>query len=200
MNLNGFCADGNDVRDYLRAPFNYEGYTYASNGYAIVRVPLLPEYLTNDKIKPGKLFDANAGHDLQPLPVYEKPELKPCKTCEGTGKISLCPECDGNGELEVSSDYSEYTVQCKSCDGDGTATGDSKVCDRCQGSGKEKKIPIKVGSVYIALDYLELIETLPNLRMDCTITDNFSPVPFAFDGGEGLIMQMRAPLLAADVD
>jgi len=93
--------------------------------------------------------------------------------------------------VEIATMYSNYTVECASCDG----TGKPPVCEDCDGIGKvEKMEPKKVGDSWFQNKYLRLLKALP----DCAIGDPYptplSPAYYRFTGGDGLLMPMRPPL------
>lgn len=202
MKLEDFCADKNDPRYFLHVPWTWENYSYATNGHIAIRVPALAEYPvaeTDKKIHtqtlPQMFIEAHANRNMQLLPAYDKPALPPCPTCQGSGYSQECDECEGEGEVEFENTYNRYHFECRSCDGDGDILGGKEACKYCNGSGKQKDVAIKCGPVFLNFLYLELIETLPGLRIDCSLPDNDTknPVPFVFDGGEGLLMTMRVP-------
>ena len=181
----------NDPREYMRAPFSRGEWTYATNGHIAVRVPKIDGIATLAEKhihQLESLFQSASGNDFIALPTLPPPEK--CQMCDGTGAAYECPECDGEGEFE----YGTHTYWCKECDGHGQveygSTGLS-VCRHCDGTGAKRDAPTKVGGSHFDPFYLYLINGLPEAK--------FSPgagrmdmARFVFDGGEGILMPMRA--------
>jgi hypothetical protein len=91
-----------------------------------------------------------------PMPEFALPPMETCVTCRGSGKASktACEECEGEGMVELSNDYSTYyDVTCKSCDGDGheIAAGGDDDCPDCSGVGSKWRYDahVRIGAVAI---------------------------------------------------
>ena len=183
----------NDPREYMRSPFNRGEWTYATNGHIAVRVPKIDGIATlAEKHIPKleSLFQSAGGNDFIVLPTLPPPEK--CQMCNGTGAAYECPYCDGKGEFE----HGLHTYKCKECDGTGQVTSGYEAynemsCRHCMGTGVARYKPVKVGASHFDLSYLYLINGLPGAK--------FSPgarqldmARFVFDGGEGILMPMRA--------
>ena len=72
-----------------------------------------------------------------------------CKKCKGTGakdgKLSLCKQCNGQGQVYIKQGFMTFSQTCPACNGLGSAPATS--CESCKGEGytKEKeKVTIKV--------------------------------------------------------
>ena len=62
-----------------------------------------------------------------------------CKECDGSGRLEKkqCIECDGIGSLDLCTDFSDYNVTCKTCDGiGGNIVKEGFDCYQCHGGGK----------------------------------------------------------------
>jgi len=138
-----FCT-----RDPLIAPswleqiYQYPGgYIFGSDGYMAVwakyddwrEYPVPPDPvlgLPSAPQIPGEWLDP---------PTVEIPDDFPqdCEFCKGTGKVKLCPECNGDGELSFSTAEHTYWCECRTCDGAGVvADGGEQECAQCAGTGK----------------------------------------------------------------
>jgi len=80
---------------------------------------------------------------------------KACKDCSGTGakdgKLDICKQCKGQGQIYMKQGFMTFSQTCPVCHGSGTAP--SKPCKTCQGEGynevREKttiKIPAGIDS------------------------------------------------------
>lgn len=67
----------------------------------------------------------------------------PCEECNGSGKLGICPECDGDGHYSCTcSCGDEHSSECEECDG--TGKGDKQIdCDACAGDAATHGIPTK---------------------------------------------------------
>lgn len=178
-------------------PFSFGDYSYASNGHLLVRVSRLadvPEWAALNE-QASQMFN---GLDfpaltaaLVDIPDFPQPEPEPCPVCNGAGKISTCPECEGAGEVTFENDFHEYEVDCLTCHGKGKVAG-HEICGDCNGSGKRRVTKrIEVGCTGFSSHYLNLLrDHLPGVKIAPTEPEkaNF----FKWDGGDGLLMPMRA--------
>jgi hypothetical protein len=218
INLDQFCAAPNDPRTHLNTPLSIDNYTYASNGHLIIRIDRRHDTPAPDNL-PKKVADLfrslpeqalqKCGTEIGTLRLADfEPELTDCNECEGTGLTHVCPECQGDGEVFLQSDFYDYEAECKSCEGSGTISdnqieslrsrnsrhpGVNKAPNRCQscaGSGKqpneEKHI---VGDTTLGTGYLLLLKTLPNSTVFAFGKNDFALI--VFDGGIGILMPRR---------
>lgn len=107
IDLKPFCGNEWEVREALRAPWVDGGWTYATNGHLIVRLPSgdaentkTPRHPKNGPVLFGKWVDG-AG-DLVAFP--DLPEVTTCPMCSGAGHIEdehgekdQCFNCYGSG-------------------------------------------------------------------------------------------------------
>ena len=128
--LKKFCATDKD-RYNLHQPRTRDGYTWASNGHIVVRVPVIDECPDN-KSAPltTKIFtETTPPGEWLAVPTVAAPGLQECNDCYGGGRY----ECDCGHEHE---------------------------CGECNGSGKVRAavIAIAVGNSQFANRYLALIQ------------------------------------------
>ena len=87
----------------------------------------------------ASLFD---GFEHNKLKSFDSvlPDMLVCGSCDDFGMIcrTVCPECDGDGTVELTNQYnSYYDIECKSCHGDGNVVGDfgdETICPDCYAS------------------------------------------------------------------
>lgn len=170
IDLQQFCAT-NDGRLYLMTPFSDDTHTLATNGHVIVRVPKRADtegHKDAPRDKARALFDKSPLVGAVPMPAFNIPPPPPvvmedCAWCHD-GKEHDCPEC---------------TCECEECDGKGETE-----------AGEEAQITVR--GVPFNARYIRQIFALPGLMLPGAVTnDKDVPMPFSFDGGEGLLMPMR---------
>ncbi len=192
INLQQFCST-EDIHTLFMAPFNIGEYTFATNRHVIARVPKIDEYDKHDVgITAESILEiikqAEKATGLIPLVDWEKPDLKECGDCDGTGRVNVCTECKGVGELS-----SVYAEPCEKCETSGVIPGTEKDCPYCKGKGKKFPFfkPSLIGNgIYACAEYIVQIESLPNPRIGVSGTPE-DVIPFSFDGGIGLLIPMR---------
>lgn len=196
-------ADGGD-----RAPFSRGDYSYATNGHIAVRVARRDDIAENEKAPKAEnafaraatqLGDRNGASSIAMLPTAP---TKSCMKCRGFGKIVNCLECEGKGYRECDLGHEH---DCEECDGDGVFSARHEMdastglrCERCGGTGTIPEIDEGRG-VYIVFPgehcvqfrYLLLISELPGVRWRLHGRSKEDPIPFWFEGGEGLPMPVR---------
>ena len=199
MDINDFF-DPNNYRQWLRAPFNIDGRTCATNGYILLTMPQYGSFNKGvESITTGvrSILESMKEVDFKPMPFIEMPEKETCNTCNGEGKAlrSICEECDGEGEVDAETDYNTYPgLECKTCKGDGeTITqGGEKDCQDCHGIGKRynKPIPVELEGMYVSNQLLSLIINDKDVQIG-KIEDKDM---LAFRSGDqtGVIIGMRA--------
>jgi len=178
-------------------PFSWGDYSYATNGHILVRVPRLtdvPEWeALNEKVV--VIFDAvdfpAANAALVEIPDFKQPDPEVCIICKGRGKISNCPECDGEGEVTVGNDFHDYECECLTCFGEGKVFGNDAICSECNGTGNKKTFAkVQVGMTFFSSHYLTMLRELQGIKVSAT--SELGPQYFKWDGGDGLLMPMRA--------
>lgn len=174
LDLNDFTDKSpSHVRYYVTKPFNVDEYTIACNGHIMLVTPKCGDYESLGEqqkwlIDLAKSVVSKTYTDTVP-PVL--PEKTKCTTCSGSGRAILleCPECDGEGEIELSTSYHDYAVECKTCRGTGETLqmGGDKKCPLCNGHGSEfKRLESVVwGDIKIQAKYAELFINEPDIQI-----------------------------------
>lgn len=194
LDLNKFCEVG-DIRGYLNHPFPAGLFWCATNGHVMAMTagdgsqlpkrvleslparvpPRLLEYAHEVAHQEFTVLCALTG-DL----VQIEPE--PCSECNGSGRSSrtTCPECDGEGEVELESDYNTYEVDCKMCRGNGyikhkTNDMTAPCCEVCDGSGKAygRNQRVSILSADIQPQYFDLIKSLDGVEVCALKLNNY---------------------------
>lgn len=116
-----------------------------------------------------------------------------CQRCyPGGPKPEICKECKGEGELEVSSDYNDYWVDCLTCEGGETIPRiiGRKYCKICAGLGtKYPRKTIKCGTGIINPVYLRKALYLADVKF--YYDKNKVMFGFKNDDFEGIIMGVK---------
>ena len=198
IDLSKFC--GKEAHGTYLAPWSAGEYSHATNGHILVRVPRRTEFGDRENApNVENLYDAaGPAMKLSPLPHFTAPEPSECEDCKGSGLVVLCEECDGAGRVDCESCGQD--TDCSECDNNpSTAAKEGQAgatrCDVCDGIGSvdEKNARVEFApNVQIKLCYARMLKELPNVRIDLTQRKLGQPIRFAFDGGDGLIMAMRA--------
>lgn len=203
IDLKQFCqTEGSPA---ISTPWSEGDYTYASNGHLLVRVPRIGDI--PEKIEAPSIVGTSigAGFDKKIEEWFEVPNLviapKDCQICKGTGRQYNCPECEGEGEVHLSTDWSDYGEEtCETCGGNGQLSREhwlrlmpkgsnpaGENCYSCEGIGKKYEgKAVKIGVGFYTDTLLAKIATLPKCVIG--VPDKQSPAIFRFDGGDGLLM------------
>lgn len=189
MNISDLEPFTSATSDRMLKPWSVGEFTYASDGFVLVRVPRLAEAPEiPNPVNALSIFESNpkptAG--FVPLPtIAQIGELKTCTKCNGEAR-SVCPECDGYGELDLESDFNTYTVDCKSCGGDG------EDCAECCGTGKVEPTPwVEIEGKRFTTGYIRAFMKLPNARIAVN-AEIGKPSWIKFEGGDGLVLATPA--------
>jgi hypothetical protein len=165
VSLEMFCSQD---RPELSRPFSIGAWTYASDGYVLVRVPRRDDVSERAAPDASRLFPDDAPKPrYRPAPKFTIPETiqreEKCWYCRGTGKKhgERCPTC-----------------QCEDC-------------TSCSGTGRLTKLEtVKIGYAVFQARYISWLQSLPNLEV-AKHRGGIEPLRFRFDGGEGLLMPCR---------
>ena len=210
--LKPFCCEDTD-KEGICTPYSWGEFTFATNGHMQIRVPRLAEVLENEKAPVIEFteLDPVGKHYLKepatwlPVPAITiKPEI--CAVCDGTGKAAVCPECNGEQSVDLSTTFNSYGYHdCKTCDADGQISLFSidgmklrypwieEIREPCSFCSFGKLWPMAgtvINGVKIKDHFLSLISVLPGVEIG-VFSDPLEVVRFRFDGGDGLIMPMR---------
>ena len=161
--LKPFCGTDESLPQYA-VPFSRLLFTYATDGRVLVRVPRL-EYVPDGGLQGIERVMKDIPTDWTgaiAIPEFPPANTKPCELCGSKGK-RFCGECE------------EYHLECCRCSG----TGRQPVFTVSEFGEHEQKYQNS---------YLNLIRTLPNCRALTSAAKNYGPLPFVFDGGDGLLM------------
>lgn len=145
----------------MRLPYSIGDYTYATDGMIFIKVPRIAEFQENPEAPDPEKIEYGEVKAWYPVNIE-------------TPQMITCFECLGEGTVYFETEYNEYEIKCKSCDGAG------------------KMIPRKPMDFHGTLfdqRYLFLLSKLPNCEIGITGPSEISP--FRFDGGAGGIMPMR---------
>lgn len=196
IDLKLFCASENDIRSYLAKPMEIDGFLYATNGHIAIRVKgKAEEYIevpasTSEQLI--KIFANCEEYKYRALPEISEPKKYDCGICKGTGKVTICDECAGEGYVDLGNNYNAYEVECRSCMGNGCGAGGEKACEYCDGDGYKYKRDgyAQIGNTGLNYKYFQLIKSLPSPEI-CLDIEKHKFIPFRFDGGYGALMPMR---------
>ncbi len=204
--LNSFC-DSEDFREYVRRPWVYHGFAYATNGHWMVRVPaaglegLTPYRKGVHPASAEQKFDEAPFAHLQPM---ARIDCAPCSSCNGRGLgvHENCPCCRGTGEFK----HHGETYDCQLCDCTGktlrAARDEEKPtapCIFCGGTGYDFSGPIRRiehRGYYFQPGYLAALSRLPGVQFGTHPDDGSGQLreaAFRFEGGEGLLMPCKPP-------
>lgn len=200
IELKKFCSVM--LNEYgFNEPFSDDQYSYATDGFLIVRIPRVKE-LNNDVPTIVKLTELPFDSDkaaYAPVPSYEPPEMENCPVCRGVRKSYSCDECNGDGFVKWQSGSNAYEAECKNCHGDGYLPGGEETCHWCDGRGlvqsDEYEVAHDYGNGYgVSKALLEKVKILPGLSVSSNMVgDRF--IPFKFLGGDGILMAMLTDLM-----
>lgn len=197
-----FCAT--DERPVLEQPWTRDGYTYATNGRILLRVPAVEGIEYNPAAPnigpPTFMWE----HETTPDEWQDAPEVKPqstpCEKCGGKGRVKVCPKCKNLRTVfcVCSECYNEHETPCPVCTAGDTIQAwltPENVCMICQGTGSIDKITsFKLKNGALASDkYLGMLSAhLQNVQL-AGGSDPMAALLVRFDGGLGYLMPLRDP-------
>ena len=213
MNYAHFCCI-NNAKEHLNQPFIALEHLVATNGEIMIATPNTKKTSEGTQVLQGEWPPLmsfittliSTASTASFTPIYSStiatalPEKSECSCCEGKGLayIAHCGECDGNGELELESDFHTYIVKCKTCDGDGERhfTGKDSAngpidCERCRGTGQQFNHDdfVMIEGIRIHPKYAELIFSLPDFEVCGDPSQNM--LHFKSCDHIGVVMGMR---------
>jgi hypothetical protein len=168
IDLQPFCADPEIYRRAINAPWSRDGYTFATDGALLIRVPYRAE--VEDREGAPQVMGNRIGAIFarEPADWFDIPEFPPPASDE-------CKECEGDGWVSPRTQYNVYDDQeCKTCDGKGRVQQDK---------------PVEIGGFYFADRLLTILRQLPNVKIGPLGPNDAARV--TFDGGDGLLMPRR---------
>jgi hypothetical protein len=168
IDLQPFCST-EAGRAYLTKPWTRDGFTWATNGHILVRIPARRGIKKNPMAPDAKrALECHREAEFAALPSVRWPDESPRRKCE---------ICGGNGK-----DPEFETEPCFDCEGDGLAHG--------------PLTSVLIRGVHFQVKYVRLIQSLPRAEFASAPNQalaNFrdtQPSPFRFDGGVGALMPM----------
>jgi hypothetical protein len=182
INLNIFCASEGS-RYAISSPWVRGGWEYATDGRIAVRLPTITADTAEDETGPL-------------LPAFQKFDqyMDAAKCTQPWPDVPYCLHCFGEGQ-----------IGCKGCGTDDCEGGCYSKCPLCNGAKSPPGIitasnphAIEVGQHWVALRYDAKIKSLTAVRFQ-PVAHNAEtpvPVPFVFDGGQGLVMGLRKEVVA----
>lgn len=199
MNIKDFLGS-DDWRPIYKAPFNFEGRTIATNGHALLSVPIQEGIKDLEGPISGgvkQVLNNLESAVFSPLPDdIELPTTTECPECKGMKKavVEMCDECDGEGEVDAETDYNTYPgLECKSCKGEGRSIkpGGEDDCSRCLGAGEiyPPHAPIAIGGMHVNACLLKKIIDAKDLVISPLPKDNM--LLFKAGDYEGVLMGMK---------
>lgn len=211
--LQAWCSTEFDPPRQFAAPFTRNGHVYATDGRALIAVPVehvqdpppdvetMPE---GDRVDPAManriagtaqsvlapVADAGARCPIAPIAAGLPDDASVrCDVCGGTGRRSVCDSCHGTGKHFC--DHCDHEHKCPDCGGTGQAT-DTR-CMHCAGTGFiDNSIGCIVTSrgIIVQRRYVRRMARLP----DCVyahVGSATDPMAFWFAAGCGLVMPLR---------
>ena len=200
------CLFCNPYRQSIEKPWTDSlGCSWAMDGRSIIRtihpVPGVDIVICHELQKkmefslPWDCF-GNSEVAFEDLPQTDNIKRETCSRCRGIGRLSICPECDGEGEIYYHNDYHQYDFECKTCRGDGsfpscsTNTESAHICGGCKGTGKDNDKPVPWMNAFVNLKYIEIIKQLPGAKLSISYV-SADMYAFRFTGGCGFVMAMK---------
>ncbi len=203
MNFDIFL-DKKSPDEMINRPHRIPPYTYYSNGYYIIALITddfgIIQFDTNKKfLNALNSLPAIGESSYKPLPQYAVPEVQICKNCEGTGYVTGCPECEGQGSVKFKNEYNTYQPECLTCNGATFFPSKkdneySECCEKCDGAGKynywgydiDDQL-LNIGGYLFNKNLLEKLKLLPLFAIQSSDPDK-KLLQFSFFGGKGLLV------------
>ncbi len=167
--LKGFCHPGQHVNQCLAAPFTVDGFTYATDGLIMIRVPEIEVAAVEYHPDPVKVWN-----EIWEIPVFKWGpgsldgvvlETKVCQWCKGKGYLGrkkdadVCDGCDGKGAVPTFSESSRIFL------------GANMIC---------------------GWRMSQILKAFPDAVFDLE-DRGVQGIPWKADGVEGVVMPLRIP-------
>lgn len=179
MDITKFCANNDEPRHYMANPVQLDECVVATNGHIcifdtdpIVKGSVGEAPVTTIELMNRLYLECLKAENWSLHTPIDLPEKLECTYCKGTGELTKkeCPECNGHCYVDLCNEYSDYTIECDTCDGKGTIKATEKplpVCDACNGEKTvwDDRITFMVGGVRLSPGYYALFRDLPDLQM-----------------------------------
>lgn len=213
IDLTPFCASVFMKRPEIEKPFILNNRLYATDGRVIIRLNMptanapqaqscIPASIVCEIDKMP--WDRRA-ENPQPIPPF-KYEISNCEDCGGSGKVFLCPNCNGDGYVDAEdAHHLRYHVECGKCGGQGVVPGpdirkEVEIdCEDCGGSGKhypQDFIPFPGLQKNAGLNafFLNKLSRLPEIYLDATpLAGSYrnTMIMFFFTEGRGFLSTLK---------
>ena len=192
-------ANHNNLLDYTNHIIQRNGRSIATNGEMMI-------WINDGNPNRTDISDTTFERMLALIHTHESlafravkiPEFETltCSTCKGAGMVHEklrveCPECEDRGFIEFSTQYSTYSPECKTCEGNGWVKKDvGEKAVRCSTVGCIQGRffvgdTIKFEGGNINPCYLDLIRDYPNLQLATTLNDSGSGLMYYFKNDNG---------------
>jgi len=180
----------------------FEGFEYAINGRVLVCISG-DLGITTDKtsllVNILQKSIESCGTIPCEIPSFTKKVIL-CPSCKGTGTDKKCPECEGDGNIDLDHSWmkdgkwktSTYEAECQSCEGRGEEN-DGIHCRYCD--GKKQITEFDVKQIKVGSQFFD-----PELLTDLMRYDGFQlfnnesvlgAAYFICEGAKGILMPMR---------
>lgn len=179
-------------------------YSYSSNGIVCIRVPRVAGVLDDAKnqystVEQG-MFDPAAKYEAMSV-LLPGIVQSACALCLGSQVVQTCPDCDAGTVTWETERGFEYEHRCECCNGHGYLQVDTE-----QPQGKHVPCPNCIDGkvdapgqnfvwrgVPYSLMVMHTIARLPGVQLAIITTPlSARPLRFIFDGGDGVVMPVRA--------
>jgi len=151
-----------NLQDCFKNIWNDERYSYASNGFLIIRIPVSDYGVRVNNVRVRE-FDFEIG-DLYPVNVdlhFNRFEYEPCPVCDADEPFPTCKFCEG--KTFVVCELCETKHVCISCNGTGSGIERYR-CYSCFGEGIDPVCVVEVENDFFSLAVLSyLFKTLENV-------------------------------------
>ena len=192
--LKRFCGDAESEK--IGSPWSEGDFSFATNGFTLVRVKRLPEVPERTNIPNYKRvmeLSPEPTDGWQAVPSLEDFGIKPCPRCKGqVREPRACTECRGEGEVTWDNKFHTYEATCQSCGGDGK----TNLCDRCNNHGYILPEEIPIGEHFFTPDYVLDFLKIPGLEVSLPAAPE-TACWFRWDGGHALIMPRKSAVQAS---
>lgn len=201
--------DNGESRSWLAAPWSRHGFTWATNGKILIRVPQrddVPE--ATDKFEDrDRVLAIIATAEKATFHAFDwrhgdLENREPCKPCLGRGEGVKCETCYGSGEHQCDCEHCEN--ECDNCHGTGfkavataaviEADKRKMTCPTCQGTGLDptsKSIYFDDVELCLGADLLDRILKLPGPIEMSAFKSNSAPQIFRGPEWLAALMPMR---------
>lgn len=178
-------------------PFIYNREVHITNGCYLIKIHgSAPKDEYKENHCPGNMEELakliQSGKNYTIPPEFKEPAKTNCGLCNGTGKVSHCPECEGDGTVSLGNDFNIYESECKTCHGTGNVRGEKEMCPDCEGTGEEHDYSnycsyTTLNGITFSKEKIMKLRNLPLFAIDPHPDGDV--LNFIFFGGAGILMR-----------